>query len=46
MNSIIRNILSAEEFVKKADLAGFCNFQNSSKDNDVKFFNIEDDTCK
>ena len=41
MNSITRNILSAEEFIKKADLAGLCNFQNSSRDNDVKFFNIE-----
>ena len=42
MNSVItRNILSAEEFIKKADLAGLCNFQNSSRDNDVKFFNIE-----
>ena len=29
------------EFIKKADLAGLCNFQNSSRDNDVKFFNIE-----
>ena len=41
MNSITRNILSAEEFIKKADLAGLCNFQNSSRDNDVKFFNTE-----
>ena len=40
-NTVVRNILSAEEFIKKADLAGLCNFQNSSRDNDVKFFNIE-----
>ena len=42
MNSVItRNILSAEDFIKKAELAGLCNLQNSSRDNDVKFFNIE-----
>ena len=40
-NTVVRNILSAEEFIEKADLAGLCNFQNSSRDNDVKFFNIE-----
>ena len=40
-NAVVRNVLTQEEFIKRADLAGECDFQNSSRCNDVNFFNVE-----